>query len=151
MIPRYPRLLHDSLTLSAAAQPDKVAIVEGQRRITYAELHDQALRLATGLQGRGVRRGDRVALFLENSLETVVGIYAALYAGAAFMVVNPQTKEDKLEYVLSDAGASALISDARLSKLAEEVAPRLPSLRTLVRVGEATAASLSLSELLAAN
>jgi len=150
MLPRYPRLLHDSLSLSAAAHPHKTAIVEGARRIDYAELHDRALRLAAALQGLGVRRGDRVALFLENSIETVVGVYAALYAGAAFMIVNPQTKEDKLEYVLADSGASALLSDARLSALAEKVAPRAPGLKALVRVGAATPASLSLDDLYAA-
>ena len=108
MPPRYPRLLHDSLSVSAAAYPQKTAVIEGQSSITYEQLQDQALRLASGLRARGVKRGDRVALYMENSLETVVGIYAALYAGAAFMVVNPQTKDDKLEYMLNDAGASAL-------------------------------------------
>ena len=151
MRPRYPRLLHDSLTVSATAFPHKAAVVDGKRHLTYSDLHDQALRLASALQARGVRRGDRVALYMENSLETVVGIYAALYAGAAFMVVNPQTKEDKLEYVLADSGATALLADARLSALAEQVAPSVPHLTTLVRVGDATAASLAWSELLAAH
>src|SRR5690554_5963855 len=116
MPPRYARLLHDSLAVSAVNHPDKVAVAEGNRQITFAELQEQALRLAAALQFRGVKRGDRVALFLENSLETVVGIYATLNAGAAFMVVNPQTKEDKLEYVLNDSGAVAIISDTRLYK-----------------------------------
>src|SRR5690554_5985605 len=150
MRPRYPRLLHDSLTVSASKFPHKTAVVDGKRHLSYSDLQDQALRLAAALQARGVGRGDRVALFMENSLETVVGIYAALYAGAVFMVVNPQTKEDKLEYVLADSGASALLSDARLTALAEKVAPRVPSLRALVRVGEATQASLSLADLYAA-
>ncbi len=151
MHPRYPRLLHDSLTLSAAAFPDKTAVVEGQGTITYGELRDQALRLANALQALGVKRGDRVALFLENSLETVVGIYGALYAGAAFMVVNPQTKQDKLEYMLNDSAAAAIVSDARLYRLAEQAAPSAPSLRALIKTGEASDASLSLEGLLAAH
>lgn len=151
MRPRYPRLLHDSLTVSATTFPHKTAVVDGKRHLTYSDLHDQALRLAAALQARGVRRGDRVALYMENSLEAVVGIYAALYAGAAFMVVNPQTKEDKLEYVLADSGATALLADARLSALAEQVAPTVPHLATLVRVGDATGTSLAWSELLAAH
>lgn len=150
MHPRYPRLLHDSLSLSAAERPDKVAIVDGGRRLTYRELHDRSLRLAAALQALGVRRGDRVAVYLENSLEAVLGVYAALYAGAAFMVVNPQTKQDKLEYVLADAGAAAVISEGRLTALVEEAAPRLPALAALVRVGEATERSLALDDLLAA-
>lgn len=151
MLPRYPRLLHDSLTLSAQVHPRKTAIVDGGRRLTYEQLHDQALRFAAALIASGVKRGDRVALYLENSLETVIGIYAALHAGAAFMVINPQTKEDKLEYILADSGAAALLSDARLSAAAEAVAPRLPSLQLLVRVGEATDVSRSFADLLAAH
>ncbi len=148
MPPRYPRLLHDSLSVSAAAYPQKTAVIEGQSSITYEQLQDQALRLASGLRARGVKRGDRVALYMENSLETVVGIYAALYAGAAFMVVNPQTKADKLEYLLNDSGAAATISDARLAGLVEQVAPKLFRLPTLIKVGPESAMSESLEALL---
>ncbi len=57
---------------------------------------------------RGVERGDRVALFLDNSVEMVVGIYAALRIGAVFMPINSLTKQDKLAYLLNDSRASAL-------------------------------------------
>ena len=56
-------------------------------------------------------RGDRVAIYLDNSATVVIGIYAALRAGAAFVVINPQTKEDKLRYILADCGAVALVAD----------------------------------------
>src|SRR5690554_2610315 len=127
MRPRYPRLLHDSLTVSATTFPHKTAVIDGKRHLTYSDLHDQALRLAAALQARGVRRGDRVALYMENSLEAVVGIYSALYAGAAFMVVNPQTKEDKLEYVLADSGAKAVFSEGRLARLVAQVMSGAPA------------------------
>lgn len=117
MHPNYPRLLHDSLTSSVQKHPDKTAVVTATERVTYAELHSRALRFAALLQSRGVRRGDRVAIFLENSVDTVVGIYGTLYAGAAFIVVNPQTKEDKLRYVLADSGAVAVLTEGRLSRL----------------------------------
>src|SRR5690606_17622568 len=130
------------------AYPQKTAVIEGQSSITYEQLQDQALRLASGLRARGVKRGDRVALYMENSLETVVGIYAALYAGAAFMVVNPQTKADKLEYLLNDSGAAATISDARLAGLVERVAPKLFRLPTLIKGGPESAMSESLEALL---
>lgn len=139
---RYSRLLHDSLTVSAAAHAAKVAVITADERVTYAELSSRALRFANLLQAHGVRRGDRVAIFLENSVATVVGIYGALYAGAAFMVVNPQTKEDKLQYMLADSGAVAVLSEGRLGRmvaqLANDPASALPGLRLLVDVaGEA--------------
>jgi len=140
MLPRYPRLLHDSLTLSAAANENKTAVITADERVTYAELRERALRLAGLLQGHGVKRGDRVAVFLENSVDTVVGIYGALYAGTAFIVINPQTKEDKLHYVLADSGAAAVLSEGRLARVVaglmatEETV--LPGLKVLVHAGD---------------
>ncbi len=141
MQPRYPRLLQDSLTISAAAHAEKTAVVTAEERVSYSELHGRALRFASLLQGAGVRRGDRVAIFLENSVDTVVGIYGALYAGAAFMVLNPQTKEDKLHYLLADSGAAAVLSEGRLARLIAglmaDPATVLPNLLALVLIGGA--------------
>ncbi len=120
MKPRYSRLLHDSLAISAAEHPNKVAVITADERVTYAQLLQRAERFAVLLRGYGVERGDRVAIFLENSVDTVVGIYGALYAGAAFMVVNPQTKEDKLRYILDDSGAKAVLSEGRLARLVKQ-------------------------------
>ncbi len=136
--PRYERLLHDSLARSAAEVPDKEAVVTADERISYRELDERSRALAHGLRERGVRRGDRVAVYLENSATVVVGVYAALRAGAAFMVVNPQTKADKLRYILSDSGAVALLTDGRLARTVAEVVDELPSLHTVVLRGRAT-------------
>ncbi len=150
MAPRYARLLHDSLTVSAANFPDKTAVVGGEQRLTYAQLLERALRFAAALQAHGVRRGDRVALFLENTPDTVVGIYGALYAGAAFMVINPQTKGDKLHYVLADSGATAVLSEGRLAQLVTQLRSTLPDLQTVIHTGdEELEGSLALEPLLA--
>jgi len=134
--PAHRRLLHDGLLAHAAERPDHPAVITADERLSYAELHDRAARLARALQDRGVRRGDRVAIFLENSATLVAAIYAASLAGAAFMVVNPQTKADKLRYVLADAGAAVLVSDARLARLAAPVAVELAHLHTLILGGD---------------
>ena len=132
------RLLHESLARSARTRPDAEAIVCGEDRVRYRELHDRALRLARGLQESGVRRGDRVTVFLENSVDTVVSIYAAAAAGAAFMVVNPQTKADKLAYLLRDADARAVIADGHLARVVAEASEgRSPLLNSLFLRGEA--------------
>lgn len=134
--PRFHRLLQDSLTISAATRPDKAAIITADERVSYATLHDRALRFASLLQARGARRGDRVAIYLENSVDAIVGIFGALYAGAVFLVVNPQTKEDKLRYVLADSGAVAVLSEGRLARSVAELmtdsATVLPELISLV-------------------
>jgi long-chain acyl-CoA synthetase len=153
--PRYQRLLHDALLAHAAERPDHPAVITADERLDYAALADRAARLARALQDRGVRRGDRVAIFLENGATVVAAIYAASLAGAAFMVVNPQTKADKLRYVLADAGAAALISDVRLARVAAPVAADLAHLHTLLLAGAAdavaeTPGALALDAVLAA-
>lgn len=141
MVRKYARLLQDSLTLSAAANADKIAVITADERVTYRELHERSLRFAALLQASGVKRGDRVAVFLENSVDTVVGVYGALYAGAAFIVVNPQTKEDKLHYVLADSGAAAVLSEGRLARAVANLMAAadtvLPHLKALVHASGA--------------
>ena len=108
-------LLHDYLSDAAARLPDKVALVCRDERVTYAVLDARANALAHTLVENGVARGDRVVVFLENGVEAVVAFWAVLKANAVVSMVNPQTKTDKLAYLLRDCRATALISDARLS------------------------------------
>lgn len=123
---------------SAARAPAAVALVCGERRVAYGALADQARAFARGLAALGVRRGDRVALHLDNDVETVVALFGVLAAGAAFVMVNPTTKEAKLRYVLENAGAAAVVLPAAKAAL---VADGLPDLRAVVTVGGAAAAS----------
>ena len=106
------------LRRAAKLAPDHTAIVDGERRTTFAELDAAAERLAGGLRAHGVGPGDRVALLMPNGLEAAVAIYAAARARAVFVPVNPTTKEAKLAYVLADAGAGAVVCDPALSAVA---------------------------------
>ena len=120
---RVEDFLHDS----ARRFPDKIALIAGERRISYRALATDAARLARALRGRGVGRGERVVIFLDNSPETVIAIFAVLQAGAVFSVVNPGTKLDKLAYILNNCGARALITEPRLMAVASEAAKSAPS------------------------
>jgi len=106
-------LVRDFLEHSADRRPAKTALICGRERFTYAELDTQADRLAQALIANGVQRGDRVVIHLPNSVATVVSIFAALKAGAVFVPVNPTTKADKLNFILTNCRASALITDLR--------------------------------------
>jgi len=107
-------LLHDSLYFTASQWPEKIALICGDRKYRFAEIRRSVDALAASLQQRGVRRGDRVAIFLDNGFEAVAGIYAVLRIGAVVMPINPFTKRDKLAYLLDDSGASALLTHALL-------------------------------------
>ena len=111
------------MELSAARSPEKTALICNGRRYTYAELEAKANRLAASLIAGGVQRGDRVAIFLENSAEAVISVFAILKAGAVFLVVNPTTKRDKMSYLLNNCRAAGLITDrTRLGSLSTAVA-----------------------------
>ncbi len=122
-------LIQNFLEKNAERLPDKVALICGPERYTYAEINQLANRFANTLRERGVKRGDRVVIYLPNSLETVLGIFAALKAGGTFVVCNHTTKQDKLVYILNNCAATVLISNQRNEKLVREISPQIPSLK----------------------
>jgi len=135
LIENTTMLLHQLFEQSVQRAPDKVALVADGRRHTYAELDAQATALAAVLQQRGLQRGDRVATFLDNGVEAVVSIYAALKCGAVFMPINPLTKQDKLAYMLNDARTSVLIAHAPLQSEFEGALAQNQSLHACLVVG----------------
>lgn len=119
---------------SAVRLPDKTAIVCGDVRMTYARLNAEADRLGRVLRDHAVRRGDRVVIQLDNSIEAVVAIFATLKAGAVFVVVNPSVKPDKLAYLLNNSRASAIVSDRRKLGAARGPLAATPHLRVVIGV-----------------
>lgn len=108
------RLVYESLLFSSKKFPDKVALITEGQPHTYRELYEAAVQMASALQERGIQRGDRCVIYMDNTWECAVSIYGALMAGGVFVVVNPQTKAEKLSYILRDCAASAFISDNHL-------------------------------------
>jgi long-chain acyl-CoA synthetase len=125
------RLLHDGLLASASRFPDKTAVFVEGKPYSYGEMHDGALRLAAVLRQRGLERGDRVAIYMDNTWPCVVSIFAVLIAGGVFLVINPQTKSDKLEFILDDSDARILLTDGHL---APSFGPILANARKLKHV-----------------
>ncbi len=103
-------LLHSFLDRAIAATPDKTAVISAGKHHSYREVGELADAIAVALQGQGVKRGDRVAILLDNTVEAVAAMFGILRMGGIFMVINPQTKQDKLTYVLENSGAAALIT-----------------------------------------
>ena len=112
MKPFRHTLVNEFLEHSAELYPDKTALVHAGGRYSYAWLDTAANKLAGALLEEGVERGDRVAIFMDNGMEAVVSIFAALKAGAAFMVINHGTKAEKLQYILNNSRAKVLLAQA---------------------------------------
>ena len=128
--------VEEFLEQSARRLPDKTALVCGDRRLTYGQVEEQGNRLAHAMIGAGVQQGDRVAVYLDNSVEAVVSVFAILKAGAVFLVVNPTTKPDKLAYILNNCRATALVTDSRKRAGIEDGAVSTPHLKTVFVAGE---------------
>src|SRR4029079_2036571 len=99
--------VEEFLRESARRRPGKTALVAGKLRPTFKDLDLASDRLAATLAAKGIERGDRVVVFMDNCIEAVVAIFAVLKAGAIFSPVNPSTKSEKLAYILNNSGASA--------------------------------------------
>ena len=127
-------LLHHFFDETAARLPEKTVLVCGDSRFTYADLAARIDVLAALLVARGTKRGDRVALFLDNGPELVCGIYAALRVGAVFMPINALTKHDKLAYLLNDARASVLITHGVLASIWQHACRLNASVHTCIVV-----------------
>mgnify|MGYP002784347113 CR=1 FL=1 len=125
-------LLHQFLELSADRAPDKVALICDGQRLTYADIEAQANRLANALRSQGLQRGDRVALFLPNSIELAIGIFAVLKAGGVFVPINHTTKFEKCAYILNNCEARALVTAGRQNALVHQLVAAVPSLKTVV-------------------
>jgi acyl-CoA synthetase (AMP-forming)/AMP-acid ligase II len=129
MTNRPERLAHDAFVACAALTPHHEAVVDEVERRTYAQLLDESLRFARALQDAGLERGDRVAIALDNTVSCAVAILGSLLAGGVVTPVSPQTKADKLAFILDDAEASFLVTEGRAATVAAAVAARVPSLR----------------------
>jgi 2-furoate---CoA ligase len=99
-----------ALSLLAAAErnPEAEALVEGDLRLTYAELRVRAAGLAGGLAELGVGRGDRVASVLDNRHETAELFWACWWLGASFVPVSWRLTESDIEYCVEDSGAKVV-------------------------------------------
>ena len=133
---RPQRLLHEGLFQSAKLYPGKAAILAEGKTTSYAEFEEMVRNIAGHLQEQGIERGDRCVVFMDNTLACAVSVYAILAVGAVFVIVNPQTKQDKLAYILADCSASALISDIHLHRVFSPLITKVSTLKCVLVSGD---------------
>jgi long-chain acyl-CoA synthetase len=111
---RPQRILGEALEFSFRDYPLKTAAIYKDKEYSYTDLKEASENLAFHLVNSGITKGDRVAICMNNSWQCIVSIYGVSMAGAVFLVINPQTKANKLQYILNDCGAKVLISEGIL-------------------------------------
>jgi acyl-CoA synthetase (AMP-forming)/AMP-acid ligase II len=104
----------DLLTRSAARYPARLAVADGDRRLTYAGLNALANRVAHALLGRGYRRGDALAVASGNSLEFLATYFACAKTGVVCVPVNLGWRADEVAYVLGHSGARGMLVETQL-------------------------------------
>ena len=114
------------------------ALICRDERYSYGDVASRAYGIGRALEQCGVRRGDRVALFLDNGVEFVAGMLATLTLGAVFMPINPSTKHDKLAYMLGDARAVVLLTEDSLEMTWGPAVAASPSVRSVFVAGDAS-------------
>ena len=106
---------HQLFEVQVARTPDAVAVALEDERLNYRELNARANKLAHHLHGLGIGTGDVVGLFMERSLETIVGVLGTLKAGAACLPLDPSYPRERLDFMLRDAGGPLVLSQQRLA------------------------------------
>ncbi len=112
-------LIHHMLRTSAVRFPDKEALVHGNQRLTYHEVERQTAALAQGLRAAGLKRGERVGIYLEASVPQALSIYGVSQAGGVFVPINAVLFPDQVAHIAKDCQMKGLITTkSKLSALA---------------------------------
>ena len=98
---------------AAGANAPTVAMIDGRRRITYSDLLRRAESLSVSLQDRGVRKGDRVVIFLQRSVEAAVALFGTWFAGGVAVIANERLRSQQLHHVIEHSEASCVVTDDR--------------------------------------
>jgi acyl-CoA ligase (AMP-forming) (exosortase A-associated) len=134
-------LLHDLLAHAARRDPAAPAVGDGTLELDYAALWAEARRIAAGLRGLGLARGDRVGVYLEKRVEAVAASFGIAAAGAVLVPVNPQLRPAQVTHILRDCGVRLLVTSApRLAALGPALSA-CADLRHLVLVPSAPPAT----------
>ena len=127
--------LHRIVAEAAARRGSAPALTFNDDTVSYAELWHDVLTFAGGLHRIGLQRGDRVAVYLDKRVETVVSLFGASAGAGAFVPINPVLRAHQVAHILEDSGARVLVTSAeRLALLGPELAG-CPSVEHAVIVG----------------
>jgi long-chain acyl-CoA synthetase len=111
--------LGEHLQATAERLANKTALICGDTLLSYREFNEQTTRLALGLQAKGIRKGDRVVLHMNNTVELSLAYFGCFKAGAIAVPINSRLKTDEIEYMLRHCEARMYIGEPDLYQLAE--------------------------------
>ncbi|MEM7171634.1 MAG: AMP-binding protein [Pseudomonadota bacterium] len=108
--------LSDLLFQHQGAEASRIALIDGDQSVTYAALMARTRFFAVQLQQRGIKRSDRVAIFMRRSVDAVASFFAVHYLGAVAVILNDKLKPQQIDHIVNHAGASGLVTERQLSR-----------------------------------
>ncbi|MGE0744133.1 MAG: acyl-CoA ligase (AMP-forming), exosortase A system-associated [Rhodospirillales bacterium] len=125
-------IVADLIDGSARRLPSAAALTFGEETLSYAALAERVATAAGRLVALGVGRGERVAVYLDKRIETIVAMFGAAAAGAAFVPVNPLLRPRQVAHILTDCNVRVLVTSAARLATLDEVLGGCPDLHTVV-------------------
>jgi fatty-acyl-CoA synthase len=124
------------LERSAQVYPEKIAIIHGERRLSYREFGAHAQQLASALQASGIAAGDRVAYLCPNIPEMLIAHFAVPLAGAVLVAINTRLASEEIRYICDHSGAKLLFADTELQPVLEPLVGSLATVREIISVDD---------------
>ena len=136
LAPYQPCSVQRLLQRTASRIPDKVAVIDGQRRFTYRQLDEYSDRLAASLIGFGIAKGDRVGILAPNCAEFEIAFFGVIKSGAVATTVNSGYRKREIAHQLNDGGVETLVVHQDLLPLAQLAKDAVPILKRLIPIVE---------------
>ena len=112
-------LLHHLLIEACQNNPDKQAVVFEDQALTYRELNQASNKVAAALIDLGVTLGDRVGIYINKSIPSIVSIYGILKAGAVYVPLDPQAPQSRISYMIDNCDSRCLLTSTAKAKAVE--------------------------------
>lgn len=128
--------LQQMLRRTARRLPNKVAVIDGERRYTYRQLDSYSDRFAAALAKQEVTKGDRVGILAPNCVEFEIAFFGIIKAGAVVTTINSGYREREIAHQLQDSGAEVLVVHATLLEVAEAAQDATPGPKRLIVIKE---------------
>lgn len=128
-------LIHDLIAATAERFPERVAVIQGNRKVTYAELHTNITHLSSFLINAGVKKGDRIAILSENSPEYIVAYFATQAAGGIAVDLNFQYSAPEISKLLVHCTPVVLFVQGKYGITANSCLSAAPSVKTVITMG----------------
>lgn len=126
------------LILHAHRTPKKVCLVYQDNEYSYQSLNEEVNRYANGLMAHGVKKGDKIAVFMKNSDDFIIAAYAIWKVGGVLVPINFRLTANELSYILNQSDSVFMLADAELEDICKEVTVQLPRLLSVAITPTAT-------------